>query len=382
MAIATALLPLLLAVAPQTAPEVAPPAAAPADPVAALLDEYAGAKAAVDAAPVVAKLLALLPGASERADDGWRFVLQHAVAADDVARAVAGITAAASDEKELAALARRTAQSPASRANERLLRGLLARAGGRDVRGWAAYGLAHDLLRFADDARDLAGADETLRARRERQLGAELAADLRARDPAALKKEGLDLLRRVSDEFYFVDNHRTGYLGQAADAELFDLTRLQPGMVVPEISGKDEDGTPFSLSDYRGKVVVVDFWGFWCPICRAHLPAERGLVARLKDEPFALVGVNSDSRKMLDEQHVYDKIAWRSFFDGGDPFGPIATEWGIYSWPTMFVIDAEGVIHLKTEDMGAVESKVDELMAALKTKSVAAKKRAVEPAPR
>ena len=45
--------------------------------------------------------------------------------------------------------------------------------------------------------------------------------------------------------------------------ELFEVERLQIGMEVPDIVGEDVDGVAFKLSDYRGKVVVLDYWGFW-----------------------------------------------------------------------------------------------------------------------
>ena len=50
---------------------------------------------------------------------------------------------------------------------------------------------------------------------------------------------------------------------QASARSVFKLERLQVGMVAPEIEGKDLDGVRFKLSDYRGKVVVIDFWGDW-----------------------------------------------------------------------------------------------------------------------
>ncbi len=48
-----------------------------------------------------------------------------------------------------------------------------------------------------------------------------------------------------------------------AEGQIFELDRLQIGMEAPDFEAKDIDGKPFKLSDYRGKVVVVDFWGFW-----------------------------------------------------------------------------------------------------------------------
>lgn len=52
-------------------------------------------------------------------------------------------------------------------------------------------------------------------------------------------------------------------LGDRIAAPRFQKERLQVGMAIPDIRGEDMDGVPFALSDYRGKVVVLDFWGFW-----------------------------------------------------------------------------------------------------------------------
>ena len=48
-----------------------------------------------------------------------------------------------------------------------------------------------------------------------------------------------------------------------AEGALFEAKHLQVGKVAPDFSAVDQDGKPFKLSNYRGKVVVVDFWGFW-----------------------------------------------------------------------------------------------------------------------
>jgi hypothetical protein len=68
-------------------------------------------------------------------------------------------------------------------------------------------------------------------------------------------------------------------------------------------------------------------------------------VKQLEGKPFSIVGVNSDAslaetRKQLVEQ----KISWPSFFDGGSTEGPIASKWGVRGWPTIYVIDKQGVI--------------------------------------
>ena len=56
---------------------------------------------------------------------------------------------------------------------------------------------------------------------------------------------------------------RSSTLGQEAKGWLFELDNLQLGMLAPDFTATDENGVTWKLSDYRGKVVVVDFWGFW-----------------------------------------------------------------------------------------------------------------------
>jgi len=95
------------------------------------------------------------------------------------------------------------------------------------------------------------------------------------------------------------------------------------------------------------------------------LPDEKALVKRLADQPFALLGINSDDggadavKKILAEQ----AITWRQAVDGGLD-GPLATRWNVHGWPTIFVLDAKGVIRyrdVRGEEMDkAVLALVDE----------------------
>jgi hypothetical protein len=92
---------------------------------------------------------------------------------------------------------------------------------------------------------------------------------------------------------------------------------------------------------------------------------ERSLVKRLQGKPFALLGINSD--KDLDQLHarmVEERITWPSWWDGGGTGGPIASTFGVRAWPTIYVLDAKGVIRFKGvrgEEMDrAVNSLLDE----------------------
>ena len=75
-----------------------------------------------------------------------------------------------------------------------------------------------------------------------------------------VRSESEKLLRRASDQFGDVKLAGGGTVGGKAQVELDDLLHLSVGQVAPEIEGEDQDGKRFKLSDYRGKVVLLDFW--------------------------------------------------------------------------------------------------------------------------
>ncbi|MBM4060235.1 MAG: redoxin domain-containing protein [Planctomycetes bacterium] len=78
-------------------------------------------------------------------------------------------------------------------------------------------------------------------------------------------------------------------------------------------------------------------------------PHERSLVEEMQQKPFAIVGVNSDEDlAKLRPRLAAEKITWRSFWNGPEGTkGPIAAAWHVTGWPTVYVIDHEGVIRHK-----------------------------------
>jgi len=94
-------------------------------------------------------------------------------------------------------------------------------------------------------------------------------------------------------------------------------------------------------------------------------PHERSLVKRLADEPFALVGVNSDpDREALQPVLQEEGITWRSFWNGPlGTGGPLSTRWNVKGWPTIYVLDHEGRIRFKGVRGEAMDAAVDALLA-------------------
>ena len=92
-------------------------------------------------------------------------------------------------------------------------------------------------------------------------------------------------------------------------------------------------------------------------------PHERSLVKRLANQPFVLIGINSDPKARLRTAMKANNITWRSFWDGGNTRGPIASAWGVRGWPTIYVVDDRGVIRYKNVRGPAMDKAVDTLLA-------------------
>lgn len=91
-------------------------------------------------------------------------------------------------------------------------------------------------------------------------------------------------------------------------------------------------------------------------------PHERSLVKRLQGAPFALLGINSDrNRTELKKVLAEEKITWRSWWDESTN-GPIATQWKVDGWPTIFVLDTKGIIRYQDVRGKALDEAVDRLL--------------------
>jgi peroxiredoxin len=136
------------------------------------------------------------------------------------------------------------------------------------------------------------------------------------------------------------------------------ISMLTIGKAAPDIVGRDLDGKPFRLSDYKNKVVFLVFTAEWCGICRAQAPYERFLLDKYARWPFALLGVETgSSRETARQAHTTNPVTHRSWWDEsttGIGGGPIANAWSVIGWPANYLIDGDGVIQfvdLREEDL-------------------------------
>ena len=105
-------------------------------------------------------------------------------------------------------------------------------------------------------------------------------------------------------------------------------------------------------------------------------PHERSLVARLKDQPFVILGVTSDPKEKLRAVIQREKMTWRSWCNGEDEKTMISAQWNVTGWPTLYLLDHHGVIHRKwvgAPDEAELNAAVDRLLT--KTESTGEAKR-------
>jgi peroxiredoxin len=106
----------------------------------------------------------------------------------------------------------------------------------------------------------------------------------------------------------------------------------------------DLDDKPRSLEDYRGKVVLLDFWYRGCGWCIRAMPQFKQLVDEFKNDRVAVLGMNNDT-DLDDARLVIDKMGlnYETLKNGGHKDG-IHTKYGVQGWPTLVVLDGTGVV--------------------------------------
>jgi thiol-disulfide isomerase/thioredoxin len=213
-----------------------------------------------------------------------------------------------------------TLMRTASPAGDKLLSAAFGASKDVDVRGLAALALGFSLAKQAENA------------------------PLGSKDQADLGQAAEVQLDRVLKEFANVV-YGESTLGEMAKAELHRFRALSKGRAAREIDGVDLDGQPLKLSQFKGKVVLLDFWANWCGFCRAMYPHEREMVETYKSRPFVLLGVNGDEELAAAKRAVEkERLNWRSWWDGGTAAGRIREEWQVEGYPRVFLIDHKGVI--------------------------------------
>jgi thiol-disulfide isomerase/thioredoxin len=237
-----------------------------------------------------------------------------------------------------------------SDAGQKALETLGDKSKSKAVRGNAKFALVQQLVENTDYPR----------------TGKQLPADEAAKNYAAAESKLKAIAAEFGDETIPSPRGAAVKIADAAKKLDFFINNLTVGKKAPlvECATLDADGTKAKLSDYKGKVVVLDIWATWCGPCIAMIPHETEMVKKLKDKPFMLVSVSADEKKETLTTFLEKKpMPWTHWWNGKS--GNVLETYQVRFFPTVYVLDAKGVIrhkHLRGDDLEhAVEKLIAEM---------------------
>jgi peroxiredoxin len=136
----------------------------------------------------------------------------------------------------------------------------------------------------------------------------------------------------------------SAYVKKLAERETI-LSKVEKGQSAPEFTMNDSTGKPVSLSSFKGKVVLVDFWASWCGPCRAENPNVVAAYKKFNSKGFTILGVSLDTDKGKWEAAIAkDGLTWTHVSDLVGWDNAAAKQYGVMSIPANFLIDKEGKI--------------------------------------
>jgi peroxiredoxin len=120
---------------------------------------------------------------------------------------------------------------------------------------------------------------------------------------------------------------------------------LVEGAKFPDFDEKDIAGKSLSVANFKGKVVLIDFWATWCAPCVGELPNVIKSYEKHHDKGFEIIGVSLDQNEAGLKSFTKDRnMTWQQYFDGKGWGNKLAQKYGIQSIPATFLLDGDGKI--------------------------------------
>jgi len=175
------------------------------------------------------------------------------------------------------------------------------------------------------------------------------------------EEKGVELLKKLQADF------PETAVAKQADAAITNLARqsearkiqksLAVGTQFPDFQVKDLEGKPLSVSQFKGKVVLIDFWATWCGPCIQELPTVLKAYEKYHDKGFEIIGISLDKEQDKLTSFIKEKkMTWPQHFDGKGWQTELAGKYGINSIPATYLLDGEGKIIAKDLRGDALET--------------------------
>lgn len=137
--------------------------------------------------------------------------------------------------------------------------------------------------------------------------------------------------------------------GCAPDDITSDWHRIEPRPEAPAFTLTQLDGGEVSLADYRGKVVIMEFWATWCGPCRFSLPSLEVIYKRFRDRGVTVLMINQDEPVEMIRQWAGKRFTAPILLDQD---GGVAQRYGVRGIPRLFIIDQDGRLVYAHEGYG------------------------------
>lgn len=156
------------------------------------------------------------------------------------------------------------------------------------------------------------------------------------------------------------------------DVVVAEVDRPAPDFTLPTL-----DGTDIQLEDYRGQVVLLNFWGTWCEPCRREMPALQASYEQLRDEGFTIIGINLADNELAQGRTEEDIREFSQQYGITYPValdmeGEVSTAYRLFPLPTSYFVDAQGRIRyirvgeLTLEDVTTIFARLQQESTALR----------------
>jgi peroxiredoxin len=138
------------------------------------------------------------------------------------------------------------------------------------------------------------------------------------------------------------------------------------GLPAADFSLTDLDGRTHQLAQYRGKIVLLNFWATWCKPCTTEMPAMQACYDRLRDKGFVVLAVNELEDEAKVREHI--KTHGHTFPVLMDRDNKVANLYGVFGLPVSVFIDEKGVVQEYIKGGLLTEEKINEVVARIQTR--------------
>ncbi len=181
-------------------------------------------------------------------------------------------------------------------------------------------------------------------------------------------EKGIELITQLKNDYPDTAKGKKADEIIASFKQREEAKKIQSSLVAgsrfPDFEEKDLAGKPLSLANYKGKVLLLDFWATWCGPCVNELPNVLKTYEKHHAKGFEIIGISLDKDEEALKSFIKKRnMPWPQLFDGKGWGSKLAVKHGVNSIPATYLLDGEGKIVAKDLRGDALEAEVARILA-------------------